>query len=325
MREIFVLTEHRQGLIRDITYEMLTGAGKLAATQGGHVTAILLGSDLDPYVEKLKGWAHRILKVDAPQLNHFNSEYYQKVLVHIITEQKPFITLIPQTGFGMDLAPSLAVELDLPLTTDCVSIHIEQESLKAMRQLYGGKVNAHIDFTEKDKYLFTVRPAAFTAEDPCLSTELKDVAYPLKEDVDYRKFIEYVESAIGDVDISQADIVVGVGRGIKEKENMPLMKELADTLGGVLACSRPVVDAGWLTKDRQVGSSGKSIKPKLYIALGISGAFQHTSGFKGAETVVAVNKDSNAPIFGEADYGIVGDLFKVVPVLTEKLKELKAS
>ena len=139
-----------------------------------------------------------------------------------------------------------------------------------------------------------------------------------------RRFVEYVEAAVGDVDITKSDVIIAVGRGIKEEENMALVEELAELLGGVVGCSRPVVDAGWLPKDRQVGSSGKTVKPKLYLAVGISGQFQHMSGMKAAETIVAINKDPKAPIFAAADYGIVGDLFKVVPALKEKIAEVRA-
>jgi electron transfer flavoprotein alpha subunit len=155
--------------------------------------------------------------------------------------------------------------------------------------------------------------------------EIVSVPSPLTDEGLARRFLQYVEAAVGEVDITQADVLVSVGRGIKEADNIPLVKELADILGGALSCSRPVVDKKWLPKDRQVGTSGKTVKPKVYIAIGISGAFQHVAGMKGAGTVIAINKDPKAPIFGVANYGIVADLFKFVPVLKEKLKELKKS
>jgi len=244
-------------------------------------------------------------------------------LAYLLKEHKPYLTLIAHSGFGMDLAPSLAVETGLPLATDCFEFRIENSQITAIRQMYGGKINAFIDFKGADQVLCTVRPSSFSFEESSLTAEIVHVDSPLQEEITARKFVEYVEAAVGDVDISQADIVIGVGRGIKEKENIKIVEDLASALGGVIACSRPVVDAGWLPKTRQVGSSGKTIKPKLYIALGISGAFQHTAGLKGAETVVAVNKDCNAPVFGIADFGIVDDLFKVVPTLTEKIKAIK--
>ena len=323
MKGIFVLVEHRQGEIRDITYELLSGAAGLAAKVDGSVDAVLLGSGVDSFVEGLKPWADRVVVVDDPRLKHFNAEAYQRVLSALIREHQPYLTLIPQSGFGVDLAPSLAVELDLPLTTDCFEIDVEDGALAAMRQMYGGKVNARVGFAEAPGTILTIRSSSFQAEKTGKTAEVVKLDSPFKEEIAYRKFVDYVEAAVGEVDITQADIVIGIGRGLKEKENLPVVEALAGAMGGVLACSRPVVDAGWLPKEQQVGSSGKTIKPKLYIALGISGAFQHTTGMKGAETVVAVNKDCNAPIFGVADYGIVGDLFKVVPALSEKIKALK--
>ncbi len=325
MKDIFVLAEHRQGKMQDVTYELITKGAKLASKIGGNLTAVLLGSSVEPFIEELKNWTNRILFVEDARLKDFNSEAYQKVLVPLIEEYKPYLTLIPQSGFGVDLAPSLAVELNLPLTTDCFNIDVENGSLVASRQMYGGKVNISVRFIEAPGYILTVRPASFPPEETELSAEVIKLDSPLSEEIAYRRFVNYVEAAVGEVDITQADIVIGVGRGIKEKDNFLVVEELANVLGGVLACSRPVADAGWLSKDRQVGSSGKTIKPKLYVAVGISGAFQHTMGMKGAETIVAINKDPNAPIFGVADYGIVGDLFKVVPALKEKIKDLKAS
>ncbi len=324
MKEIFVLIEHRQGEIQDVTFELLTGAAQLASKINGSVTAVLLGSGKDSFIDVLKSKAHKILVIEDERLKDFNAEAYQKVLSSLIQEHKPYITLIAQSGFGVDLAPSLAVELNYPLTTDCYDLDISDENLFVYRQMYGGKVNATVKIAEAAGIILTIRSASFKPEEGKLNADVVKVDCPLKDTIDYRKFIEYVEAVVGEVDITQADIVIGVGRGIKEEENIPLVQELADAMGGVLACSRPIVDAGWLPKDRQVGSSGKTVKPKLYLALGISGAFQHLAGMKNAENVVAVNKDSNAPIFGVADYGIVDDLLKIVPALTNRFKELKA-
>ena len=325
MKDIFVLAEHRQGEIREVTYELLTGGAVLAPKMDAQLTAVLLGSGVDAFAEDLKGWANRVIVVDEERLKDFNADLYQDVLEALWKEHKPALTLIPQSGFGVDLAPSLAVALDLPVTTDCYQIDVQGEQLTAFRQMYGGKVNAQVSFGEADGIIITIRSCSYTIEQSKLSGEIVKVDSPLTEEISVRKFIEYVEAAIGDVDITQADIVIGIGRGIKEPDNLKVVEELAASVGGVMTCSRPVVDAGWLPKDRQVGSSGKTIKPKLYIALGISGAFQHAAGMKGSETIVAVNKDCNAPIFGIADYGIVGDLFKVVPVLKQKIDEIKAN
>jgi electron transfer flavoprotein alpha subunit len=200
------------------------------------------------------------------------------------------------------------------------------EAFSLTRQLYGGKVNATVSFLKKGPYMVTVRAGAFPVlEKGALPGEMVKLPSPLTDEGLARRFLQYVEAAVGEVDITQADILVSIGRGIKEADNIPLVKEFADAIGATLSCSRPVVDKKWLPKDRQVGTSGKTVKPKVYIAIGISGAFQHVAGMKGAGTVIAINKDPKAPIFGVATYGIVADLFKIVPVLKDKIKGLKKS
>jgi electron transfer flavoprotein alpha subunit len=266
-----------------------------------------------------------VLLIEDDRLEAFNSETYQKVLTQLITERKPFLTLVGHTAMGMDIAPALAVQLKMPLATDCIGIDVAGETFGLTRQLYGGKVNAAVSFSKNGPYMITLRSGAFpVVEKEPFPGEIVSIPSPLTDEGLVKRFLQYVEAAVGEVDITQADILVSVGRGIKEAENIPLVKELADLLGGALSCSRPVVDKKWLPKDRQVGTSGKTVKPKVYIAIGISGAFQHIAGMKGAGTVIAINKDPKAPIFGVASYGIVADLFKFVPVLKEKVKALRA-
>ncbi|MCW7075786.1 MAG: electron transfer flavoprotein subunit alpha/FixB family protein [Candidatus Syntrophoarchaeum sp.] len=321
MAEIFVLAEHREGELREITFEMLGAAKYLGKDMGATVTAVLLGHDVDTYAEKLGSYADTVLVVDDPKLDYFNAEIYQKVLSKLISDKNPVVTLIGHTAFGMDLAPALAVELGLPLATDCIGLEVDGGKLFVTRQIYSGKVNAKVSL-KGDQYMVTIRSAAFPVEEGTLSGEIVKEAVAI-EDVPYRKFIGYEEAPAGEVDITQADYIIGIGRAIGDPENIPMVEELAEALGGVLACSRPVVDKNWLPKDRQVGSSGKIVKPKLYLALGISGAFQHVAGMKDSGLIVAINKDPKAPIFNVADYGIVNDLFKIVPVLKEKITELK--
>jgi len=323
MREIFVLAEHRRGELRDVTFEMLTKGRELAQKTNSELTAVILGKNIKEYAKTLAEHAKRVLVVEDEKLEHFNSDAYQKVLSHLIRERKPLLTMIGHTSYGIDLAPSLAVELNLPLATDCIDLEFEDGSLIITRQMYGGKVNVRARMHKAESYIVTIRQAAFPAEKEQVGGEIVEVPSPLSEEIAEKKFIDYVLPPPGAVDITAADVIVAIGRGIKDQSNIPVAEELAKTLGGVLACSRPVVDKGWLPSDRQVGTSGKTVKPKLYIALGISGAFQHVLGMKNSDLIIAVNKDPNAPIFNVADYGIVDDLFKVVPVLTEKLKELK--
>jgi electron transfer flavoprotein alpha subunit len=318
---IFVLVEHRQGEIRDITFEILSRCKEFSKT-----TAVLLGHDIEQYVDPLKGYADTIMIVKDKKLEYFNSKTYQMVLSHLINENKPLLTLIGHTSYGIDLAPSLAISLQIPLVTDCADFLLQDDQLRIIRQMYGGKVDAKATLKKSDSYLITIRPASFEAKEPeSKDSEVINIESPLKEETTGKRFIKYVEPEVSDVDITVSDILVSIGRGIKEDKNIPVIEELAAALGGVISCSRPIVDKGWLDKGRQVGTSGKTVKPKLYLALGISGAFQHAAGMKDSELVVAINKDANAPIFNVSDFGIVDDLFKVVPELTQKINEMKGT
>ena len=323
MHEIYILIEHRQSEIRDISFELLACGRKLAEEHNSTVTAVILGYDTENIVKKIESQAHKVLVVDKEVFKEFNSETYQIALADLIQKDNPFLFLIGHTAFGMDICPALATQLNIPFTTDCLDVVISEKELRVVRHMFDGKLAAKVLLRENPSYILTVRAGSFPATESNLEAEIVKFDSPLSEAPDYRKFLEYIEAVAGDVDITKSDIVVGIGRGIKEQDNMAMIEEFADTIGGVVACSRPIVDADWLPKDRQVGSSGKVIKPKLYIAIGISGAFQHVAGMKSAETIVAINKDANAPIFHEADYGIVDDLFKVIPALKEKIAELK--
>ncbi|HHW73779.1 MAG TPA: electron transfer flavoprotein subunit alpha/FixB family protein [Firmicutes bacterium] len=323
MGNVLVLAEHRQGELRDISIEMLALAPSVAEALGGEVMVLLLGSEVGPMAEKIAGHGVKVLVVDDPLFADYNSDKYQKVLSALIDDYKPKLVMMGQTAQGVDLAPALAVEKGLPFVPDIIGLEVEGGVIKATRQLYSGKVNAQVALKEADTGLVTVREAAFEAPDPSTAGAVEKIDSPLKEDLDYRKFVEYIEAEIGDVDITQSEILVGIGRGLKEDKNLPVAEALAEVIKADLCGSRAACDAGWLPDDRQVGTSGKTVQPKLYICMGISGAFQHIAGIKGAKTIVAINKDPNAPIFAEADYAIIDDLHKIVPQLTEKLKELK--
>jgi len=326
MKELFVLAEHRRGELRDVTFEMLTKGRELSQRINVDLTAVLLGHNVKEFAKTLADQAKRVLIVDDARLENFNAEAYQRVLSRLISERKPSLTLIGHTAYGVDLAPSLAAELNVPLATDCIDLDFEGERLVVVRQVYGGKVNVKASLRKSESYVVTLRPGTFEAQEvKPLGGETIEIASPLSADIEYKRFIEFFEPPAGEVDISAADVIVGIGRGIRDIENMPAAEKLAEALGGVLACSRPIVDKGWLPKDRQVGTSGKTVKPKLYIAIGISGQFQHVSGMKNADLIIAINKDPKAPIFRAADYGVVEDLFKVVPTLTNRILEEKTS
>ena len=324
MNDILVLAEHRDGELRDVTFEMLGKAGALARGSGGAVTALLLGAGVGDMASRLTSYADEVLVVDHGNLTNFNSATYQPVVAEIVRSREPSLVMIGNTAFGVDLAPSLAIELGAPLASDCIDITLDGGAVSVTRQIYEGKIDARVSFRDATIALVTVRAAAFPVEDGARSGGVTELDTAVPDEPAIRRFVEYVEAAVGDVDITKSDVIVAIGRGIKEEENLALVEELAELLGGVVGCSRPVVDAGWLPKDRQVGSSGKTVKPKLYVAIGISGQFQHMSGMKAAEVIVAINKDPKAPIFSEADYGIVGDLFKILPALKEKILEARA-
>lgn len=324
MSEIFILVEHRQGKIRDITYEMIGLGETLAHQQGTAFVAVLLGHDVKPFAEDLSTRTSKVLVVEDEHLKYFNSVAYQKILSSLLSKYQPSLLLMGHSAFGMDLAPSLSVEMDFPLVTDCIGLSFEEGKLKATRSIYGGKVNAKVSLRESKTYLATIRPGLFP---PKMPGEIKGgivmEASNFQGSVDVKKFIEYIEAPITGEDITQAEILVSIGQGIGGPEHIPMFEELAKNLGGTISCSRPVVDRNWLPKERQVGISGKTVKPKIYLAIGISGAFQHVTAMQGSETIIAINKDPRAPIFNVADYGIVDEFQNVIPVLKEKIKGLK--
>jgi len=323
MAKIMVLAEHRQGMMRDITYEMLTKGKELADKTSAELIAVILGKNAKEMAKPLADYAKTIIAAEDAKLENFNSEAYRKILATLIAEHKPSLVIMGHTSYGIDLAPRLATQLNLPLATDLIDLGFEGDTFTVTRQMYGGKVNVKATVRKAETYLATVRQATFAPKKPEPPTNgtIIDTPSPLTEEITEKRFLQYVLPPPGGVDITAAEKLVGVGRGIKDVANMPLMEDLAKTLGAVLSCSRPIVDKGWLPTDRQVGTSGKTVKPKLYIALGISGAFQHVLGMKSSDLIIAVNKDPKAPIFSFADYGIVEDLFKIVPALKSKVYE----
>ena len=321
MGDIFVVAEHRNGEIRDITFEMLQKAGALAQDLSCNVTAVLLTGPNETFREQLSKWADRVLVFEDERIKTYDSDLYTGILAALVKEQEPFLTLMGHTSWGMDYAPALAARAGYPLATDATDILLEDGRPQVIRQMYGGKLFSRVSFNPSEGYMMTVRPGAFQVDTAGEKNgEVVVQALPADLQSPRREFLDFEDTAAGDVDITQADLLVSVGRGVGEADNIETVQELADLLGGTLSCSRPVVDKNWLPKYHQVGTSGKSVKPKVYLALGISGAFQHVAGITGADCVIAVNKDKKAPIFRVADYGIADDLFTVVEALKEKTK-----
>ena len=313
MSDVLAVSEHRQGELRDVSYELITAAGELADATGGELHLAVIGGDVDAFAEELN-----LGNVDAihtvAEGDEFNHGIYMQAIDAMVSQCDPQFVVTPNTVNGLDYAPAVAQSLDVPLVTDAVAIDTT-DGLTVIREFYTGKTEGTVD-VDSDSAVITIRPGEWPA-----ATEPTDA--PVEAvDVDIGDLgttvTGFEEVGGGDVDITEADILVSVGRGIQEEENIPIIEELAEAMGATVSASRPIVDNGWLPHDRQVGQSGKKVTPDVYIAIGISGAVQHVAGMKGAETIIVINDDPSAPIYDIADYGIVDDLFDVVPALTEQ-------
>lgn len=310
--DVFVLVEHTAGEVDEGTHELLGKARELADAAGGRAVACLLHSGAQGAAEGLA--ADVVLCVEHPALEYFLPEAYVKVMAGLLAEHQPRVTLIANTTVGMDVAGGLSARAKLPLVAYCTAVELEGESVVATSQVFGGKLNAEV--AVDGAVICSVVAGSFSPETGG-SPELQEVAGAGLDGLT-TTFLRRVEPESSDVDITAEEILVSVGRGIGSEENIELAQELADALGGVVSASRPVTDGGWLPKARQVGKSGRKVKPKLYIACGISGAPEHLEGMGDAELIIAINTDENAPIFGVAHYGTTEDLFDVLPALTEQ-------
>jgi electron transfer flavoprotein alpha subunit len=318
MAQIFAYIAHKGGAVEDTAAELAVAAKKIDAS--AEVTAIVTGSggDLDKACEAAAKLYAQVWKVDNADLAYPNAEVVRKALVNLLP--KDGIVLIPHDTFGMDLAPGLSIKLDSAYAADVVDIEgVDGATMKLIRQEYAGMAHAHVSCDTAAGAVLTLRPGSFQPEDGAVSGNVTDKSGDAGDIGAKRRFIEVVEAETGDVDITKSDVLVSIGRGIEDEDNIEIAEELAEAMGAVVSCSRPIVDAKWLEKSRQVGTSGKTVKPKVYMALGISGSFQHLGGIKGSPFLVAVNKNAKAPIFQVADIGIVEDILEFMPALTEKL------
>ncbi|MFC6615146.1 electron transfer flavoprotein subunit alpha/FixB family protein [Halopenitus salinus] len=311
---VLAIAEHRRGDLRDVSYELVTAGRELADAIGGELHVAVISGATEEFAEALdREGVDAIHAVENGE--EFDHGVYARAVETLHGELDPTALLVPNSVNGLDYAPAVAERLDLPLVTDAIDFAYD-DGLTVTREMYGSKVETTVEVTG-DRFAVTVRggewPAAGGTGDARVETTTVD-AEAGDSGVRVRG---YEEIAAGDVDITEADVLVSVGRGIGEEENLELIRDLADALGATVSASRPIVDNGWLPKNRQVGQSGAVVTPDVYVAIGISGAVQHVAGMKGAETIVAINTDPNAPIFDVADYGIVGDLFEVVPALIE--------
>ncbi|MEK7327448.1 MAG: electron transfer flavoprotein subunit alpha/FixB family protein [Chloroflexota bacterium] len=317
--DVFVLAEHLNGKLADITFEMAGKAKELAAAFGGKAVAVLLGSGAKALAESIG--ADSVLVVDDPALAEFNPEAYSRVLAALIKERGPRLVMIGNTSAGMDLGAGLSVTTGLPLIAYVNGLAADGGTLVATSQIYGGKIQAEA-MPDGEACIVSCLAGAFPADAGRAmgSVPVEQIASPVSLGDLKVKFVKLIQPAGGDVDITQQPILVSIGRGIGGQENIELAQELAEALGAAVSASRPITDAGWLPKTRQVGKSGLTVKPKVYLAFGISGAPEHLEGMRGAELIIAVNTDPKAPIFDVAHYGATCDMLDLLPALTEKVK-----
>jgi electron transfer flavoprotein alpha subunit len=317
-KDVIVLAEVQRGALADVTFELLAAARGVVAATGGEVVAVVLSGQGAAYASQL-GAADRIILVDDPKLASYSPAPYLAALADVVAAEQPKALLVAATSIGWDLAPMLSARLSAPLIAGCKAVQADGAGLLVTASFCGGKMMADVEVSGAPAILMllpgSVKP---TGEAGKARVETRAPAAAL--DAGAIRFEEFVLPEAGDVDITQQEILVAVGRGIQQKDNVELAEELAAALGGVVCASRPVIDQGWLPATRQVGKSGMTVKPRCFIALGISGAPEHVEGMKDSTLIFAVNTDPNAPIFDVAHYGVVGDLLDVVPALVEAVK-----
>jgi electron transfer flavoprotein alpha subunit len=322
---ILVILEQREGAWNRMSFETLAAAGRMGRELGTPVSSAVVGQGVAALAEEAAGRdLEKVWAVDHPLLAHYTADAYTAALEQLIRRAKPDLVLFPHTYRVRDFAPKLSARFGRALVSDAIGHKVEDGRPVLVRQLFQGKLNADIRFTAEAPNFASIQAGAYRADAIEKGPAQVETFVPeLDADKIRTRPGERFRASKQAVDLSRADIIVSVGRGIKEKDNIPVVEKLAQALGAELAASRPICDNGWLPMERQVGSSGQTVAPKLYIAVGISGAIQHLVGMKGSKTIVAINKDADAPIFEAADYGIVGDLFEIVPALIEEIQKAK--
>jgi len=324
--KILVITEQREGKWNPVSFETFVAAQQMAAAQpGSRVAAAVIGKGVRALADELAAdQLAEVLLVEHDLLDRYTPDGFTIALGQAVTQSQPDLVLFPHTYQVRDYAPKLAASLGKGMIGDCIGYRAEKDRVIFVRQMFQGKTAADVSFAGAPPWFASFQAGAFRGDQivrGAASAPVTKVTVDLKPEQIRTTPLELFREAKQAVDLTQAPILVAVGRGIKAPENIPMAEKLAKLLGGELAASRPICDEGWLPMDRQIGSSGQTVAPKLYLALGISGAIQHVVGMKGSRTIVAINKDKNAPIFEVADYGIVGDIFELIPALTELLEK----
>ena len=324
---VFIETED-EGTAKSVGLELLVPGRRLADKQNGKLVAVILGSNVAPALEAVKAHgADEAIVVDQPELKHYNTDAYAKVLCELIEKYGPSVMLIGATNNGRDIGPRISCRLGTGLTADCTALDIDDETgnMAWTRPAFGGNLMATIMCPENRPQMGTVRPAVFKkgAYDEAKTGEIVKEEITVAADEIRTTLIERVKEVAESINLEEAEIIVSGGRGVGGPEGFAPVRELAEVLGATVGASRAAVDAGWIPHAHQVGQTGKTVGPKIYIACGISGAIQHLAGMSSSDVIIAINKDPDAPIFNVADYGLVGDLKVVLPILTEKIRKYK--
>jgi len=321
MADVFAYIKHADGVADDSALELIVAAKKIAPDAS--VTAVVTGTgaDLDKVCNEMAAVYNAVWKIDNAALAYPNAEVVRKALVNVLPADS--IVLLPHDTFGMDLGPGLSIKMDSTFVADIVGFEgADGGSLKIIRQEFSGAVSTHVTCDISGGSVLNVRPGVFQPNDVKFGGDVVDKSSDAGDLSAKRTFLEVVEAEAGDVDITKSEVLVSVGRGIEDEDNIEIVFDLAEAMGADVSCSRPIVDAKWLEKSRQVGTSGQTVKPKVYMAMGISGSFQHMGGIKGNPFIVAVNKNPKAPIFQVADVGIEADILEFIPELTEAIQGL---
>ena len=321
---VLVFIEHRNGVLNKTSLEAIAAAQGLASSLQQPVSAVILGSDVDALVQEIGAYElARVIKATNAKLADYTPDGYSEGMEHVVRQIDPQLVVLPHTYLVRDFAPKLAARFSKSLISDCIRAQVSGEAITFTRRIFLGKLDADVVSDGAAPVFATFQSGAYRPDQAAKGSGAAIQEMPVEVGEIRMKPEAPFQEVKQAVDLSKADVIVAVGRGIKSKDNLALAEKLAEVLGGDLAASRPICDAEWLPIDRQIGSSGQTVAPKLYVALGISGAIQHLVGMKNSGTIVAINKDPEAPIFDIADYGIVGDLFEAVPVLTEEIKKIK--
>ncbi len=327
-KNLWVYIETDSGAAKNVGYELLNPGRMMADKLGSQLVAVVLGKGVEAVAQQAIAYgADKVLLVEGDEYETYNTDAQTYAMVNLIQKYQPFIVLYGATNNGRDVGPRVACSAHTGLTADCTGLDIDENGLLAStRPAFGGNLMATISCPDHRPQMSTVRPGVFKkpeADDSRTGEIVREDIHIASADIRV-KLLERVKEVAEAVNLEEADVIVSGGRGLKSAENFALVRELADAMGGVVGASRAAVDAGWIPHAHQVGQTGKTVAPKIYVAVGISGAIQHLAGMSGSDTVIAINKDPDAPIFSVADYGIVGDLFEVVPALTAAIRAKKA-